>query len=302
MSHFLWVSDFVKQFSQPVPLSNPDAGWVILSSAETRIRRKIEEAGKPLKEWDIQINYGIKTGFNDAFIIDGATKDELVRRDPRSAEIIRPILRGRDIKRYRAEFNDKWLIFTRRGIDIDQYPAVKHYLQQFYKDLLPKQNGAISGRKPGAYKWFEIQDNIAYFEDLDKPKIIYPEITKFLPFVYDDTKYYLNNKTFFIVGERLKYLVACFNSTLFKAIFKGYFPDLGEDRRELRKIFFEQLIIQVPSKKTEQEISLVVDEILVNKQKHLDTTVLEGELDVLFYTMYNLTESEITFVKAAGLI
>ncbi|GAB4038607.1 hypothetical protein GCM10028809_57300 [Spirosoma gilvum] len=283
-------------------MSNPDAGWAILSSAETRIRRKIEEMGKPLKEWDIQINYGIKTGFNDAFIVDGATKDELIRLDPKSAEIIRPILRGRDIKAYQAEFSDKWLIFTRRGIDIDQYPAIRFHLQQFYKELLPKQNGAITGRKPGAYKWFEIQDNIAYFEDLDKPKIIYPEITKFLPFVYDESKYYLNNKTFFIVGERLKYLVAFLNSSLFKAIFKGYFPDLGEDRRELRKIFFEQINIQKPTVNTEQEISSLVDEILVKKQKCLNTITLESELDSQIYNMYNLSESEIVFIKSSGFI
>src|SRR5690606_208194 len=100
-------------------------GWVILNEVEARIKEKIERIGVPLKEWDVQINYGIKTGFNEAFIIDADTREELLKKCPKADEIIRPILRGRDIKRYSAKFENKYIIFTRRGIDIKAYPHVE---------------------------------------------------------------------------------------------------------------------------------------------------------------------------------
>jgi hypothetical protein len=116
---------------------------VILSDIERRIKEKIERIGTPLKDWDIQINYGIKTGFNDAFIIDGAKRKELIEEDSKSDEIIRPILRGRDIKRYGYEFADLWLINTHNGIkekgikpiNIDLYPAIKKHLDKYYPEL-----------------------------------------------------------------------------------------------------------------------------------------------------------------------
>lgn len=102
-------------------------------SHNTTVDVNIISSGKPLKDWDITINYGIKTGFNEAFIIDGATKDRLIAEDPKSAEIIKPLLRGRDIKRYSYAFADKWLIatFPALKLNIDEYPAVKKYLEQF---------------------------------------------------------------------------------------------------------------------------------------------------------------------------
>ncbi len=122
--------------------------WAILSPIEQSIKRKIEAVGKPLKDWDVRINYGIKTGFNDAFIINGQKKDELIAKDPKSAEIIRPILRGKDIKRYGYDFHDKWLIVTHNGlreknilpVDVTKYPAIKEHLDQFYPQLAKRQD------------------------------------------------------------------------------------------------------------------------------------------------------------------
>lgn len=128
------MSDYVKQHAVASTFAAGES-WTVLSEIEQSIKRKIEAVGVPLKDMNININYGVKTGFNDAFIIDGATKDRLIAEDPKSAEIIRPILRGRDIKRYAVDFKDKWLIashngFTREGrrippINIEHYPAVK---------------------------------------------------------------------------------------------------------------------------------------------------------------------------------
>ena len=136
------MSDYVRQHAVSNRFDS-SGSWVILSPVEQSIKRKIEAIGTPLKDWDISINYGIKTGANDAFIIDGAKRNELISADPKSAEIIRPILRGRDIKRYGFDFADLWLINTHNGIkekgippvDINQYPAVKAHLDKYWDKI-----------------------------------------------------------------------------------------------------------------------------------------------------------------------
>lgn len=142
------------------------SSFVILSDIEQKIKEKIESAGIPLKDWDIQINYGIKTGFNEAFIINGEKKAELVGKSSKNAEIIRPILRGRDIKRYGYEFADLWLIctFPSLKIDIEEYPAIKEHLLSYGYDRL-KQTGDIGARKKTNNQWFETQDSISYWEN-----------------------------------------------------------------------------------------------------------------------------------------
>jgi len=169
---------------------------VILSEIEARIKSKIESTGTPLKNWDVQINYGIKTGFNEAFIIDRAKRDELLKNCPEAVEIIRPILKGRNIKKYVAEFDELYIIFTRRGIDIDLYPAVKEHLLQYYDRLKPKEENDLIGRKPGSYKWFEIQDNVAYFEDFNKEKITWIELSDIPKFSYDNENYFVEATAF----------------------------------------------------------------------------------------------------------
>lgn len=136
-------SVFVQQQGVECSFASSDS-WVILSPIEQSIKRKIEAVGTPLKDWDIQINYGIKTGYNDAFIIDTAKREEILanceteEERVRTAELIRPILRGRDIKRYGYEWADKYLIatFPSRHYDIEEYPAVKEYLLSFAEDNL----------------------------------------------------------------------------------------------------------------------------------------------------------------------
>ena len=195
--------------------------WVILSPIEQSIKRKIEAVGTPLKDWDIQINYGIKTGYNDAFIIDTKKREEILANcqtedeRKRTAELIRPILRGRDIKRYGYNWAGLYLIatFPSRHYDIEQYPAVKNYLLSFGIERLEQTgkvhnvNGEkIKARKKTNNKWFETQDSISYWEDFSKPKIIYPNMTKYMPFVYDEAYFLTNQKCFIITGQNMAYL------------------------------------------------------------------------------------------------
>ena len=295
------LSLYFTQHAQPTCFDATGQSWVVLNEIEARIKAKIEAAGTPLKDWDVQINYGIKTGYNEAFIIDEATKDRLLKASPKSAEIIRPILRGRDIKRYKADDSSFWIIFTRHGIDIKQYPAVEKHLLTYYDELKPRAKGDKRGRKPGSYQWFEIQDNVAYYKDFDKPKIIYPEISKHQPFVYDEKNhYYSNNKTFIITGESLLFLTAFFNSRIFRFCFLSNFPNLGEDRREMRKVFFEHISVKYLNQSQQLPFLNLVNRIIAakNDSKIVDSTSLEAEIDKLFYELYELNETEVELVKA----
>ena len=245
---------------------------MILSDIEQRIKAKIEAIGTPLKDWDISINYGIKTGFNDAFIIDGKKRAELIAQDPKSEEIIRPILRGRDIKRYGYKFADLYLINTHNGvkekgikrIDIDDYPAVKTHLDSFYQQLEKRQD---KGDTPYNLR------NCAYIEDFYKQKIVYPNMTKFMPFLLDKESFMTNQKCFIMTGEKLAYLTTFFNSNIFKICYRDNFPELQSGTRELSKIFFEQ--VKIPD--VEDIIDIDFDTLVDDVQKGNDNISLKLE-------------------------
>jgi hypothetical protein len=207
-----------------------------LSPIEQRIKAKIQEVGRPLKDWKVNINYGIKTGFNDAFIITGEKRKELLKEDPKSAEILRPILRGRDIKKYGYDFSDLWLINTHNGIkekgvkpiNIEDYPAVKSHLDRYYSEILKRLDKGITP--------YNLR-NCAYMDDFFRPKIIYPNMTKFLPFHLDSEGFMQNDKSFMITGNHLEFLAAFFNSSLFKYCFLNNFPELQGGTRAKENIF-----------------------------------------------------------------
>lgn len=158
------LSCYIKQNNAICSFSNSNS-WVILNPIEQRIKEKIERIGTPLKDWDINIYRGVLTGYNEAFIIDGEKRNELIKQDPKSAEIIRPVLRGRDIKRYGYEFADLYLIttFPSLNIEIENYPAIKQHLLSFGYDRL-KQTGEVGARKRTNNRWFETQDSISYWD------------------------------------------------------------------------------------------------------------------------------------------
>src|SRR5690606_60372 len=180
---------------------NNSESWVVLSPIERQIKEKIERIGTPLKDWDIRINYGIKTGFNDAFIIDGAKRKELIEQDPKSAEIIRPLLRGRDIKRYSYEFADLYLLFIPWHFPLhgnqkisgasmeaenafeNQHPAIYNHLLN-YKKQLSNRNKAETGIR---YEWYALQRwGANYWEDFYKQKIIFQEMVQESSFILDN--------------------------------------------------------------------------------------------------------------------
>ncbi|TXI75883.1 MAG: hypothetical protein E6Q43_02850, partial [Dokdonella sp.] len=234
--------------------------WVLLSSERYAIKQAAEAQGVPLERWHLQINYGIKTGCNEAFYITEAQRDALIAQDPKCAELIVPLLRGRYVDRYATTWHqlsdEKWMIATFPSLDLafeDLPRPIQKHLANHERELKPKPRGWAGsnwpGRKAGAYEWFETQDAISYREEFKKPKIIYPNMTKYLPFYLDTEEHFFGNQKCFIItaeDESLPYLVAVLNSSLFRCCFKDNFPELMGNTYELSKIFMDKVPIKKP--------------------------------------------------------
>ena len=259
------MSLFVQQNHSCCDFSSKES-WIILSAIEQSIKRKIEAVGIPLKEWNIKINYGIKTGFNDAFIISTEKREEILSNcidedeRERTAAIIRPILRGRDIQRYNYEWADKWLIstFPAQHYDIDNFPAIKDFLLSFDIRRL-EQTGKeyiISGEKVKARKktnnkWFETQDSISYWEDLNQPKRVWGEISDRSKFAYDfNGKYSPEATSFLMVGDDLPYLLCVLNSPLAEWFFSKIGTTTGVGTIRWKKYTIQELLIPKASDST----------------------------------------------------
>ena len=243
-----------------------NSSWVILSPIEQRIKEKIEKVGVPLKDWDIQINYGIKTGCNEAFIIDKTKRDELIKQSPNSVDIIRPILRGKDIKKYGYNFADKYLIatFPSKKYDIEDYPAVRDYLlnfgksdtdylSQYGKDCWGKkrleQSGNKGSRKKTHNKWFELQDSIAYWEDFNKQKVAWARLMRiakndpdsFPRFSLVEPEYYVLDSLCFFTGKNIEYLAQVLNSEYAAYYFFKNIAILDNGGMQMRQQYIETI-------------------------------------------------------------
>ena len=287
---------------------NNSDSWVILSSLEQTIKQKIKRIGKPLKNWNITINYGIKTGFNDAFIISEETKCEILKncRDneerKRTDAIIRPILRGRDIQRYTYVNNGLWLINTHNGmkgklakICIDDYPAIKAHLDRYWDKISTR---ADKGDTPYNLR------NCAYLDDFDKPKIIYPETTVGRSqFYYDDSKFMLDKTCFFISGEKLKFLEGMLTSKIIEWYLERMCRLLGKRTIQYSKQWIEDIPIASPNEKQEKDVIEIVDEISENiknnsAESQQKLNFLIKKLNAKIGEIYNLNEQELDFIGA----
>ena len=284
------LSDFVQQQNSVCDFGSSDS-WVVLSPIEQSIKKKIEAVGTPLRDWNINIYRGVLTGCNEAFIINTEKRDEILANcqtddeRTRTAELIRPILRGRDIKRYGYVDNGLFLINTHNGIrnklpriDINDYPVVKAFLDQYWDRISTR---ADKGDTPYNLR------NCAYLEDFSKPKIIYPNMTKYMPFVFDNEMYLTNQKCFIITGKYVAYLTAFFNSSLFKYCFRDSFPELQGGTRELSKIFFDKIPVYEVSDAQNLQFQNAVEDI----QKEY-TKQKAQRIDSMLFDLYNLSSEE----------
>ncbi len=276
---------------------------------------KLQAIGKPLGDYvQGKIYRGVLTGLNEAFVIDSETKKKLIKEDRKSSELIKPFLLGRDVKRYESSNGNNYLIFTRRGVDIKKYPAIEEHLLPFKKRLMPKpadwKGGDWPGRKPGPYKWYEIQDTIDYYEEFEKPKIMWPEIAGSARFAYDDTGYYANNKVF-IIPDGSKYLLGLLNSSLLRFFIENNCTDLQGNSYNFSGIFVSRTPIRTidlndPTEKAihDKLVSLVDRMLDLHKKKaalppsaerekiEREIAVTDENIDEIVYRLYGITKEE----------
>ncbi len=283
---------------------NTSESWTILNPLEQKIKEKIEKIGTQLKDWDIKINRGVLTGYNEAFIIDGKKKDELIKQDPKSAEIIKPILRGKDIKRYSSDFADMWLIASHNGytnnkgekieaVNIENYPAIKEWLDSHWEKISKRGD---KGKTPYNLR------NCAYQEEFEKEKIVYSEIVKKPQFHFDVNQFFPEATSFLMTGKNLKYIVSILNSKAFTYFFSRFYAGggLGDTGYRYKKKFLELTPIpkilleeQKPFiEKVEQILEKTSQENYDSKNISEEQKTLEKEIDEMVFDLYGLSEEE----------
>ena len=299
------LSDFVQQNSSQSNFDTSES-WVILTPIEQSIKRKIETVGTPLKDWDIQINYGIKTGFNDAFIISSEKREEILsscsndEERTRTAELIRPILRGRDIKRYGYDWAGLYLIatFPSRHYDIEEYPAVKEYLMTFGIERLEQTgksylvNGQkIKARKKTNNKWFETQDSIGYWDDFNKPKAMWKIIGSNICFSFDSNAMLCNNAVNIITGDadRLLQFVGMMNSKLFEWYLKiTNEAPIADERVQLYVTTLEKTLLKL-------DFPNFLSDAILNR---INGCASDNDVNVAVYKAYKLSDDEIGYIDS----
>jgi hypothetical protein len=307
---------YVKENSFPVVRASlDDKGWALVDEQSQALLNKLMAIGTPLGEYvKGKIYRGVLTGLNEAFVIDERTRQRLVTEDPKSAELIRPFLAGRDIKRYEPPRNNKYLIFTRRGADIKQYPAIQKYLASFKDQLMPKpkdwKGGEWKGRKPGSYKWYEIQDAVDYYAEFEEPKIIVPCIVKSASYAFDKEGFYSNDKTSIIATDDL-YLLGILNSRISDYVMHSISSTKQGGYFEYKPMYLAQLPIRTidfndPTEKTIHDnlVSLVDRMLELHKKKSAlplsaerekierEIRITDEKIDEIVYGLYEVTQRE----------
>ena len=288
-----------------------DAPWSILSETFQSILAKMRSEGTPLKDWDVSIRRGVTTGLNEAFIIDDDTRGEMVAADPISANVIKPVLRGKDIQRYRAKWANKWLIstFPAVEVDVEDYTGVKSHLLSHGKERLEQSGRRLVGgdkaRKRTKHAWFELQDVAAYYGDFAKEKLFWIDLSEKGRFAYDTGDMFCADTAFLMTGQAIKYLCGVLNGELATWFMKNTSLNSGMGVTRWKKFSVERIPVPNVSEERQAPIVRLVDEILDAKDADpdADTSELEWQIDGLVYDLYGLTEEERTAVeRSLGLI
>lgn len=292
-----------------------DTEWTIEKEEIMEIKKKIEKVGVVLKDWDIKIDRGVVTGFNDAFILDRKTRDEILTQDSASVDLIKPIIRGRDISKWHYKSGVQYLIttFPALNVDVEKYPSIKNHLLTFGKDRLEQSGKKLKdgnkARKKTGNKWYETQDQIAYYGDFYKEKIIWIELTNKSKFAYSDKEDYLLAGAFLMVGESLKYLLAFLNSRLCYFYFSLICNSSGMATIQWKKFAMEKIPVMKVGEDKQTPFIRLVDKILEvtsnnsyqrDSSMQLQVARFEQEIDQLFYQLYDLGSEEIEIIESYG--
>lgn len=281
--------------------------WRVSPPIQASIQNKVKLNGRPLKDWNVSVFFGIKTGLNEAFIINQNKRDELITLDSNASKIIKPILRGRAINKYLTLWEGDYLIgtFPALKIDIDKYPSVSKYLKTFLpaieqsgKEFIDKLGIKRHTRKRTVNQWFETQDPISFYTQFKAEKVIWKRIGSSIRFSYSDSEIYCLDSTCIATGEKIKYLTAVLNSRLYCYCLNNNAPRTGMGDLIISVQALEPLFVHYPNEKEEKIIVTVLNGILMALKKDLsaDISHYENIIDLIVYRMNNLRYDECRIV------
>ena len=288
---------------------------MILPPVEQRIKEKMETVGTPLKDWDVQINYGLKTGYNKAFIIDTATRDALVAADAKSAEIIKPVMEGEDIQRYQGQWAGSYLVNIPWHFPLHLDPKVKGVSKKadslFKKrypavyDFLLSHKAGLSARNKSEtgirYEWYALQRwGARYHQDFAKEKIVWGNLNNRAGYSFAPKDMFISAPSTMLTPYS-PYLLAVLNSTLMDWYFKLIGVERAGGYYEYKPMFTRRLPIPKITAAEQRPFIALVDKILAAKaaDAQADTSELEEEIDRLVYDLYDLTDEEVTAIADA---
>lgn len=291
-----------------------EEGWSFSSEAKEKIKEVISKTGKSFKFWEFECYRGVLTGCNEAFFITNEKRSELIADHPSAEDVIKPLLRGRDIDKYKVTYQDQYLIFTRRGINIEEYPSIKKHLEYYHDRLQPKPSNYKgknwTGRKSGTYNWYEIQDNVAYFNDFEKEKLVWMELTDKPKFTIEKKGCYIDKTCCFLTNENIRYLIAILNSKLSEWYFDKISTSSGVGTNLWMKTYVEQIPIPEIPKSEMRPFEILVDYVTFIKKyedrispytpnEHMAAN-FEELIDACVYELYfkeHMQEKEITVIE-----
>ena len=278
--------------------------WSFADLFQLLLKEKIEKRKTVLKELDgVKVYRGVTTGYNPAFIITDEQRDNLIKEDPKSSEVIKNMLQGRNIRKWYYNESDENLIFTRKGTDIELYPAVKAHLFNFFNKLKPKtETDSSEGRKPGNYKWFEILDNTAYYREFEKSeKIIWGLTADKWAYTLDTEQHYLPSNAYILTSDTIpiRFILGLLNSKLLHYYFGFIGVMTAGGAYTLKAATIEAFPIAIGTREQQKEIAAKVESILnaKAKDKQADVSSIESEIDHLVYNLYGLSDNEIKIVE-----
>ncbi|GAB2686712.1 TaqI-like C-terminal specificity domain-containing protein [Mucilaginibacter koreensis] len=290
------MSDFIRQTIYSQSNLKPDEGWVILSAIEAGIKKKIETFGTALKSWNVKINFGIKTGLNEAFIIDKEKRSELLKKCPKADEIIRPIIRGRDVKKFKVKFADKWLIHSHNGTAREERIDLESDYPEIYKELLKKES-ELRNRYDKGQHWSNLR-NCAYLDEFEKPKIIWIELSDEPKFALDKAGYFVEATAFFMTGPNLEYLVTFLNSKVADWYFDKITTTSGVGTNRWKKVYIENLPIPVPNGEQMTRLKEISEILTGETSKDNEVIECRSLMDNLIFELCNLTDEEIAIISS----
>lgn len=260
--------------------------WQFIPRSSGEVLSRLRSAPLTVKDFTVDTVYrGITTGFNDAFEIDDTERLALIKEDESSSKIIKPLLKGKDLTRWSTPEARRWIIFVRRGTQISDYPAIERHLSQFQERLKPKPKdwtGAWSGRKPGSYEWFEIQDNVAYWPIFERKKIVSNKVTDKPNFSIDSGKSYLANTAYCFESNDAEFVTGVLNSSTLHYVAKRVFADKEGGFYEVQP----SALLDLPMPRCGEEEKRLLSGIVMALVAGADRPRLEALINAFVYELF----------------